>query len=188
MDNNSIKPSLKKLRSRLKAKLLGQRADQSTTGSVSMQQDGNITDTASSSMPDSDLDNEARAVELRLSGTMISCVGTYLEGTELLRNNGSSSYLSDDERSGSDLTLKRKKRCISADSRKQAHQLSSSSSSSSYHTTQHSMETNNTSLAGPILIKHQRKKLKKNQRGNEKKVKSTSCTGFSTDSPKTSCD
>uniref|UniRef100_A0A0B6YR68 Uncharacterized protein n=1 Tax=Arion vulgaris TaxID=1028688 RepID=A0A0B6YR68_9EUPU len=183
MDNSSRKPSLKKLKSKLIAKLFGQ-PHMKNVIEVQTLQDENFPGATSSSTPNSGLEGEARAEEVRLYGAQCCPLGP--DGKGIFRSLGSSSYLSDDEGSGSDLapiSNKRKKRCVSVETRKQAKRQVSTSSSSSSQAIQIAHQINNPSnMAGSTLTKTQKKKVKKTPKNAERKTDNAQYTEFTSDS------
>ncbi|BFY99960.1 hypothetical protein BsWGS_03000 [Bradybaena similaris] len=131
METNKRNSPLKKLKSKLIAKISSQSNEQNATAAPSVHSENGVLST-SSSTSNFRQDIETSDLEAALYGIQSSSGLTPI-ASELLHSVASSSYLSDDERSDSDAEQrksKRKKRGKSIDYRKQPRQLSSSSSSS----------------------------------------------------------
>ncbi|XP_055886878.1 uncharacterized protein LOC106064743 [Biomphalaria glabrata] len=174
------KELLHKFKSKVIAKLFGNREGIETQPSD--QSEDEVISLTSSSSTLSGLDVDCRAREVRIYGAQCCPTGSKHRDhiNEPVHMVGSSSYLSDDEDSDSisaPRKRKRKKTHTCSEALKKAQQAASSSSSSSQTTDMQNQET-----TSARLTKNQRRKLKKKKRESKKKFNKYQASEFVFDS------
>lgn len=180
------KELLQKFKAKVIGKLFGNIDDSDVPANETLAE--NIAAYASSSSTLSGLDSLSRTREVKLYGAQCCPTGSKHRShvNEPVHLVGSSSYISDDEDSGTEQILmkrKKKQKHICSEKRQRDQELASlSSSSSSNQASGSSMGHNMGASIGSGLTKNQRRKLKKKKREKERQARNCQSTEYVFDS------